>query len=396
MRLMLIRFVLVLLPATAVAGDRFAGPWDVGALRSPPRAEWGDPQGSSREVRYENVPLRGRMARVFGFYARPKEGDGPFPAMVLLHGGGGKAFREWATLWADRGYCALAMDLSGHGPDGKRMDDGGPEQSDEEKFRDFGDDEVGNMWTYHAVAAGLRGHSLLASRPEVDASKIGVTGISWGGYLTCIVAGIDDRVKVAVPVYGCGFLDEDSYWVGPQFKRMGSEKARRWASLFDPARYLPGVTCPILFVNGTNDFAYPLGSYQKSYQLVTKSPVDLCITVKMPHGHHQGWAPKEIGLFVDRVLRGGTPLPRLSMPTMVGGRIEARVAAPGPVRSAKVHYTTDGGPWQGRKWTTNDATLDGDRIAAELPEARSIAVFFTVEDGRGAVASSPHLARDRS
>jgi len=29
-----------------------------------------------------------------------------------------------------------------------------------------------------------------------------VTGISWGGYLTCIVAGIDDRLKAAVPVYG--------------------------------------------------------------------------------------------------------------------------------------------------------------------------------------------------
>ena len=71
--------------------------------------------------------------------------------------------------------------------------------------------------------------------------------------------------------------------------------------LFDPSRYLPGVTCPILFVNGTNDFAYPLDSYQKSYQLV-KAPVDLCVTVKMPHGHSEGWRPKEIGLFVDSVL----------------------------------------------------------------------------------------------
>ena len=32
--------------------------------------------------------------------------------------------------------------------------------------------------------------------------------------------------------------------------------------------YLAGVRCPILFLNGSNDFAYPLDSYQASYQLV--------------------------------------------------------------------------------------------------------------------------------
>ena len=162
--------------------------------------------------------------------------------------------------------------------------------------------------------------------PEVDKDRIGITGISWGGYLTCIVAGIDDRVKVAVPVYGCGFLDENSAWIEPCFKKMGPARTRRWADLFDPSRYLPGVTCPILFVNGTNDFAYPLDSYQKSYQLV-KVPTDLCVTVRMPHGHPEGWKPQEIGLFVDSVLKQGTPPPRLSMPEVNGDRISARVTA---------------------------------------------------------------------
>lgn len=389
--------ILGLLTAPAKADGRFTGPWDVATLASPPKADWGEAKDGVREVYYENVPLRGKMTRVFGYYARPKQGDGPFPAMVLLHGGGGKAFKEWASLWAGRGYCALAMDLAGCGPDGKRLPDGGPEQSDAEKFRDFGPGEVKDMWTYHAVAAGLRGHSLLASRPEVDRGRIGVTGISWGGYLACIVAGIDDRAKVAVPVYGCGFLDEDSVWVDQRFRTMGREKARRWTELFDPSRYLPGVTCPILFVNGTNDFAYPLGSYQRSYQLVTRAPVDLCITVKMPHGHPQGWAPKEIGLFVDGVLKGGTPLPRLSMPKVVGRAIESRVTAPGPVRAAKVHFTTDRGPWQKRGWMTAPAALEGDRVRTPLPEGVTgwpFTAFFTVEDDRGAVASSPHVTVD--
>ncbi len=392
MRLQLSGLALLLLTIPASAAERFTGPWKMAELKRTPASEVSRPGPGSNlsEVFYENVPLAGKPARVFAYYAVPGKGQGPFPAMVLVHGGGGKAFREWATLWADRGYAAIAMDLSGRGPDGKRLPDGGPEQSDEGKFRDFATNEADQMWSYHAVAAAVRAHSFLASRPEVDKDRIGITGISWGGYLTCIVAGIDDRVKVAVPVYGCGFLDENSAWVEPCFKKMGPARTRRWADLFDPSRYLPGVTCPILFVNGTNDFAYPLDSYQKSYQLV-KVPTDLCVTVRMPHGHPEGWKPQEIGLFVDSVLKQGTPPPRLSMPEVDGDRISARVTARRPSQKARLHVTTDSGPWHARNWTSLDAQLDDSRVSATLPTARPIVAFFTVEDERGAIASSPHV-----
>lgn len=384
---------LLLATIPASAAERFTGPWKMAELKQTPASTVSEPEPGSnlRQVTYENVPLAGKPTRVFAYYAVPGEGRGPFPAMVLVHGGGGKAFREWATLWADRGYAAIAMDLSGRGPDGQRLPDGGPEQSDDEKFRDFAPGEADQMWSYHAVAAAVRAHSFLAARPEVDRDRIGVTGISWGGYLTCIVAGIDDRVKVAVPVYGCGFLDENSAWVEPRFRKMGASRTRQWADLFDPSRYLPGVACPILFVNGTNDFAYPLDSYRKSYRLVTNVPTDLCVTVRMPHGHAEGWRPREIGLFVDSVLKGGTPPPRLSDPEVEGTRISARVAGRQAARKAQLHVTTDTGPWQGRNWTTHDARADDGRVSAELPAGRPIVAFFTVEDERGAVASSPHV-----
>jgi dienelactone hydrolase len=367
---------------------RFTGPWNVEALRKAPEATWGEASGLVREVYYKGEPLCGRPTRIFGYYARPEAGDGPFPAMVHVHGGGGKAFREWATLWAQRGYAALAMDLSGRGPAGRRLPDGGPDQDDESKFRDFAADEAGRMWTYHAVAAVLRGHSLLAARPEVDARRIGVTGISWGGYLTCIVAGLDDRLKVAVPVYGCGFLHEDSAWVR-RFARMSPAQRDRWVSLFDPSRYLPGVSCPILFVNGTNDFAYPLDSYQKSYRLVP-GPRTLCVTVRMPHGHPQGWAPREIGLFVDGVLKDGTPLAQPGPVTIDGRRVTAPVSARVPLTGAQLHYTTDAGPWSPRDWHSVDAILGRGRIEAELPETRPLVFFLTVTDERGAVTSTEH------
>lgn len=358
------------------------------ALKKTPPATWGETKGLVREVYYEGEPYKGKPTRVFAYYARPKEGTGPFPAMLLVHGGGGQAFAEWANLWAERGYVALAMDTAGQGPGRKRLADGGPDQGDDTKFRDFTDADAQEMWTYHAVAAVVRGHSFLAAQPEVDREKIGITGISWGGYLTCIVSGIDDRLKVSVPVYGCGHLAENSTWLS-RFEKMSPEQRARWTKFFDPREYLAGVSCPILFMNGTNDFAYPLDSYQKSYRHV-KGPVDLCVTVRMPHGHQQGWAPKEIGLFADSVFKGGAPLARLGKLETVEGQARASIVSKTPITKGQLHYTTDTGAWQKREWKSLDAIVADGKVAGAIPTGRPIVYFLTVTDERGAVSSSEH------
>jgi dienelactone hydrolase len=350
-------------------------------------------------IRYASEPYRGRDSWVFAYYARPKKGDGPFPAMLLVHGGGGKAFAEWAKLWADRGYVALAMDLAGNGPDGKPLKDGGPSQDDGTKFRPFEPGEVKDTWPYQAVAAVLRGHAFLANQKEfVDKDRIGITGISWGGYLTCIVAGIDDQLKVAVPVYGCGFLADNSAWSAAGiFDRLEPEVRERWIANFDPSKYLPGTSCPILFVNGTNDFAYPLDSYQKSYNLV-KSPRTLCVTVNMPHGHGVGWAPQEIGAFVDSVLKNEPPLASVSPLVVSSENVSATYDSASPLAKAELHYSTDTGPWKDRSWKTIAAHINrgAKTITAELPATRPLVGFVTAVDERGLTVSTPHveLARD--
>ena len=389
------RFLLIAVLALICVPSRAAepprrntGPWDMAALKKVPPATWGERSGLVREVTYQGELLEGKPTRVFAYYGRPESGEGPFPAMVLVHGGGGTAFAEWATLWAKRGYCAIAMDLAGCGPGRKRLPDGGPGQGDNEKFGDFTDDQVKRMWTYHAVAAVVRGHSLLASHKEVDAERIGITGISWGGYLTCTVTGIDDRLKVSVPVYGCGFLHHNSVWL-PRFAKMTPEQRDRWVRYFDPSQYLAGVSCPILFCNGTNDFAYPLDSYQKCYRLVP-GRVDLRIAVRMPHGHAQGWTPKEIGLYVDSVLAGGDPLPRLGPIKTEGARVSARFSAKVPVVKGYVHFTTDKGKWQERRWHTVETRVADDTVSAILPAARPLVCYLSVTDRREATVSTEH------
>jgi len=371
---------------TVPKASRFAGPWDLNVLRAVPAAAFGPRTNLVQEVYYEGEPFQGKPTRIFAYYARPAVGNGPFPAMLLVHGGGGKAFREWAEHWAQRGYAALAMDLAGHGPAG-RLPDGGPEQDDQNKFRDFTPNDANQMWTFHAVAAVLRGHSLLAAQPEVDRHRIGITGISWGGYLTCIVAGIDDRLRVAVPVYGCGFLNDNSVWLD-RFARMSEVQRQRWVDYFDPSRYLSGVNRPILFLNGSNDFAYPLDSYQKSYGLV-EGPMTLAVRVRLPHGHI--WTFREVDCFVDNVLKDGEPLPKLKPMKITAGVVTSSYVSKIPVTKAELNYTSDTGEWQKRLWKSVPVEMVNGKVVAQLPLERPLVCYLSVTDERDVTVSTPHV-----
>ncbi len=328
-----------------------AGLWDRAELWKAPQATWGASTGLVQELFYEGEPLNGKPTRVFAYLARPaNRSSTKFPAVVLVHGGGGKAFSAWAEHWANQGYVALAMDLSGNGPNG-RLPDGGPDQSDQTKFRDFTQGTATEMWTYHAVSAVVRGHSLLRSLPEVDRDRIGIAGISWGGYLTCIVAGIDPRFKVAVPVYGCGFLGENSVWKDKSLAQMNPEARELWLKLFDPSQYLSNVQCPILFVNGTTDFAYPLDSYQKSYRLVPEKWRLVSVAVNRPHGHI--WTFPEVDAFVSSILKQGLPPARFGKTIEMAGRLSAKLNRTVTPKEANLCYTTDSGVWQKRQWHTS-------------------------------------------
>ncbi|MDA1054267.1 MAG: acetylxylan esterase [Planctomycetota bacterium] len=376
-------------------------PWNLAELSTPPAFTWEDSEGSVRSLFYAGESYQEKPTRVFAYYATPgtlqgdTKLDQDLPAIVLVHGGGGTAFREWAELWAKRGYAAIAMDLAGHRPhedvnqhqreNRTRLADGGPDQGDDEKFGSV-DKAADQQWPYHAVANVIRAHSLIQSFPEVDAHRTAVTGISWGGYLTCIVSGVDSRFKAAVPVYGCGFLHENSAWID-RLGRLSPQQRDRWVSLWDPSKYLPAVSMPILFVNGTNDFAYPLDSYMKSVAAVPGEK-QICITVKMPHSHPAGWAPQEIGLFIDHHLRDSQPLATVGMPSIASGRAKAKCHGDVPITKAELHFTTDTTPINQREWHSRPASFESGAIMADAPPAETTAWFFTVTDARGAIVSS--------
>ncbi len=364
------------------------------ALEKAPTYVWLDQSEKVRSLLYEAEPYQGKKTKVFAYYASPatlgveKEHGKRFPGMVLVHGGGGHAFRAWAELYARRGYAAIAMDLDGHrgeGTDMKLMPEGGPGQDHGTKFHrsDLPDKD---QWTYHAVADVLLAHSLIRTFEEVDPDRTGVIGISWGGYLTCIVAGLDPRFKAALPMYGCGFLHENSSWKKPEFATMSPEWKAKWVKLWDPSSYVASATMPMFFVNGSNDFAYPLDSYAKTYALV-RSPKNIRIEVGMKHGH---WFDhKECLMFFDHQLKGEPSLPRVTHLGIDAGKIVVEVDSPTKLVSSELCYTK-GAPDENDKrvWVRQPLKVEKNRVEGDGPPPYANVYFVTVTDERGVMISS--------
>jgi hypothetical protein len=110
----------------------------------------------------------------------------------------------------------------------------------------------------------------------------------------------------------------------------------------------------------------------------------------MPHGHRRGWAPPEIGLFVDQHLRRGEPLARVKSVKRDGGRVDVTFDASVPVPRAALCFTTDSGPWKERKWHTRPTEVTETTVRADLPEERPLVYFLTLTDDRGATVSTEH------
>lgn len=387
-------FAILCLVAVTAHAETAAPRWDMEVLAKPPVTYPADPIRADglKAVFFDGLSYGGKPTRVFAWIGVPKTEPGKtLPGIVLVHGGGGTAFESWVRLWNARGYAAIAMDTCGAVPlqiieptRWQRYELGGPPGWG---GWDQIDAPQGDQWTYHAVADAILAHSLLRAEPGVDPERIGLTGISWGGYLTCIIAGVDTRFKFAAPVYGCGFTDEHGFT--DNVKALGPERYPRWMQWWDPSVYLPSATLPMLWVNGTNDFAYTMNAWQKSYRLPSGAHT-LCLRPRMPHGHGPaGEGPKEIQIFADSILTQGAPLPKITGQGREARNVWATYQSGVKITKAELNFTKDTGSWQKRLWEAVPAEMTDGRVTAVLPEGTKV-YYLNLTDERDCVASSEH------
>ncbi len=372
--------------------------WDLKALSVPPSGQWLTREGPVHSLLYESVDYEEKPTAVFAYYSNPdllngRTSETKFPAVVLVHGGGGKAFREWVEKWAAEGYAAIAMDLSGKDAGGVRLTNGGADQADTNKFAKIETSPLKDVWTYHAVSSVILAHSWLLDQKEVDTDRTFLTGISWGGYLTSITGALDNRFKGAAPVYGCGFYDESDVFGSP-LKNLSAVGKEKWMQHFDPSSYLPMARIPFLWLNGNKDRFYNVVPYAKTYELVTPSLRTVCIKPDMLHSHVHGWEPGEIRVFFDHIAFSQAPLPVIGPVTTGPAALSAAYHSPVTVAQAEFHYSRDTtASNEKREWSKIPVTIDREskKLSCPVPEGGFAYGFFYLKDHRGMGASSAFI-----
>ena len=321
--------------------------------------------------------------KVFAFVGLPEgaSAENPVPGIVLVHGGGGTAFFEWVSFWVKRGYAAIAMDTDGNMPtENSRMTDSDHTASIREHgpanmgFADW-QKPVEEQWAYHAIASVIVCNSFLRSLEGVDGGRIGITGISYGSFLTCQAAAYDDRFCFAAPVYGS--LDQK---VGDTV--FSDIMQDRKAELWDDNAVLAGNKTPFFYLNSNIDQFFSVLATAESDKKTEYS--QMLLKYGFLHGHDLGGLQvPELYAFADNICLGTAGLVQIAVqPTFA--RQAAEVKAPQGVGIASVtgYYATAGVLDEKTAWLPVAGEYGGGIAEVSIPGNASY-FYINITDSRG-------------
>lgn len=212
-----------------------------------------------------------------GFLLAPAD-TGPHPLILQIHGGPVWSYQEWfprASLsWlVSRGYAVLMPNPRGSTGRGRPFL--------EAVIGDMGGDDARD---------DLAGVDALVTRGDADPERIGVTGGSYGGYMSCWLPIVDARFKAAVamsPVtdyysqhWNSNIGAWDSWFLGGR-PEDGAEQYRERSPVFFADR----VTTPTLLTAGTEDRCTPQGQAMEFYRALQARGVPVEVVIYPGEGH---------------------------------------------------------------------------------------------------------------
>ena len=232
----------------------------------------------------DGTEIEGWILPARGYGGDGSGGQSGFPMILQMHGGPhgayGNDFSFDRHLLAAQGYMVLYTNpraSTGYGEDFRWGTWGGW------GFKDYEDVMAG---VDHAIA-----------NYDIDTARMGVTGYSYGGYLTNWV--ITQTGRFAAAIAGAGISNwvsdygtadiprtKESEFYGPPWEERGLENLLRSS----PLVHAKGVTTPTMFVHGESDHRVPIEEAEQMYVALRKQQVPARF-VRYPDSYHGGWTP---------------------------------------------------------------------------------------------------------
>jgi cephalosporin-C deacetylase len=227
--------------------------------------------------------------RIAAWYCRPSRRAARTPAIMFLPGY--QMDPPILKEWARQGYSALSVAPRGKLRSNRQFNPGYP-----------------NLLTYNIVdrhtytyrgfyVDAWRGIDVLLALPEVDPTRIGVTGSSQGGGLAITTAAMRQEVRAAAAgaPYLCGFMDAIELTHTYPYEEINDYLRRHPDSLsavedtlayFDGINFADRISCPIIVNIGLQDNVCPP---ETGYALFNKiRAVDKQLYPYDGHGHDAG------------------------------------------------------------------------------------------------------------
>jgi dipeptidyl aminopeptidase/acylaminoacyl peptidase len=235
------------------------------------------------------------------------EGEGPFPVVVMVHGGPESQFQPaylpsftpFTQHLVSQGYAVAAPNVRGSTGYGKRY-----EHLDDVRLRLDSVHDLGSL------------HDWLATRPRIDASRAVLYGRSYGGYM--VLAGLafqPERWAAGIECVGISnfvtFLENTAPWRrSVREPEYGSpESDREFLVNASPITHVDRMRAPLFIQHGANDPRVPLEETEQIHDVLTRKGIRCELLVHEDEGHAIGKLDNRVetfekaAAFLDDVLR---------------------------------------------------------------------------------------------
>jgi len=217
-----------------------------------------------------------------------------YPLILNIHGGPhgqqGPGFQAHNQAYAAHGYAVLMVNYRGSTGYGQEFADA--------VFRDQDGDEA--MDVLNAVNAALRRY------PWLDADRMGIEGVSYGGQLTNWLITQTNAFKAAIPIAGISnFISYNYMTYYNQYEAMEWGAYPHQGDLMDtlwersPLKHVAKVSTPTMLMHGENDPDVPIAEAEQMYVALKDVGVET-VFVRYPREGHGLAEPKHQ---VDQVQR---------------------------------------------------------------------------------------------
>jgi dipeptidyl aminopeptidase/acylaminoacyl peptidase len=212
-------------------------------------------------------------AGVHGWVLKPA-GTGPFPVLLLIHGGpfaqyGWTLFDE-AQVYVGAGYAVVMGNPRGSAGYG--------ESHGRAIVGDFGNLDAQDVLALLDAAL---------ADPDLDGDRVGVMGGSYGGYMTSWLVAHSDRFRAAISERACNVFDsfEGSSDIGWLFvdHYIGTDPERMRAQA--PLTHVDRIRTPMLLIHSEHDWRCPVEQAQRLFVALKQRKVEVELLLFPGEGH---------------------------------------------------------------------------------------------------------------